>query len=339
VVLVLAVDGLAFRACSPWPALSDSMEHWYYKSTIRDRLALEALAKDRNKKRHAVLLGTSRMKAAWRPKQLDLSLPDTLKVIRLAHARVFPPEIRAAAEALRDRAPDVVVLGLSEVDTHTPVRLDQRTTFPNSKVYFEAARHLGIRWLLAKRESLYRTLLGNVVRSYRHRDLLGEAGLDRLRRFPGTTVPSALPALDPVQAGVLAELEDVGTDVPADRERTRKLHEQILSLSGLRAGPHSAANLDFLRRSVEILREAGSDVVIIELPVHPAAQRLYDPRLRGEFLTLTTELEDNFAVRVIRLEDQDTFDASDFVDLTHVGAGGTEMTTHTILSTMLDTRS
>lgn len=336
-LLVLAIDGLVFRASSPWRWLSKQIEHGFYQGVVSDRLIIELLGRRREGKRYSVLMGTSRMQKAWQPHLLEPGKPEWLIVKSLAHARIFPAEMRAAAEEMRDRAPDVVVLGISEAETHVPMMLDRRTSFPGAFLYLEAARHLGMGWLFEKRDGLYRGALAGLVASYRHRDVLGNAGLDRLRRFPSDPEPIEPRVLDPVEAEVLAEFNRGADNEHPIETDMRKFRRHMAQIQAITAGPHVDAQREFLRRAVEIFRDAGSEVVILELPLHPSTRRLYDSELRADFLALAAELERDLAARVIRLEDQPGFERSDFWDLIHVGPEGEKKLTQTILTAILET--
>lgn len=339
VVLLLAIDVLSFRIFSPWRAFDGRLDGWYHEDKLRDRLAIDALGRDAAKRTRAIVMGTSRMQQAWRPRLLDAPLPDDLEVFELAHARIYPTELRAAAAVMRDRAPDVVVLGVSELDTHVPVMLDRRTSYPDATLYVEAARHLGAGWLFDNRREFYRVVVGGAVAAYRHRGLLGDAGLDRLRRFDLPNPPLEPVTLTPLEEEIAAEFEARDTNPRRHKWRMNHVVRQVRLVGRVARGPHADAQQQFLVRAVETFRSAGSRVVIFELPLYPSARKLYDAEFRADFLALVAGLEVDPGVRVIRLEDQPEYERSDFKDITHVGSQGAAKTSRVILDAILDARS
>ncbi len=104
------------------------------------------------------------------------------------------------------------------------------------------------------------------------------------------------------------------------RERLR--HMQINSLINLRGGAGLELQQTFARDTIQRFTRAGSRVVILELPVYPAARRLYDPKMRVSFLDFAAQMERDFGVRLIPLEQQPDYRGYDFADFMHVGKRG-----------------
>jgi len=87
-------------------------------------------------------------------------------------------------------------------------------------------------------------------------------------------------------------------------------------------GKHVAVQMHLYRRALEVLREAGLEVVLVEGVLHPAARDLYDPGLRQEFVAFARRLEAELGVRFIPHEQMPRFAESDFYDLIHTTRRG-----------------
>jgi hypothetical protein len=335
--LVLAADVIGFRVLSPWRFIGRHADHWFYGELADDRIEIESIARRRSKPR-VLLMGTSRMAQAWEPRRIDPPVPDAIRVFSIKHTQVYPPVIRAVADELRDTAPEVVLLGISEVDTHRVVDLGNRTAFPSARLYFEAARDLGPGWLFQERQGLYRYLLGDLVVGYDQRKIIGKMGLEKLRRFK-TDRPARGAASFPdteQERDVVERLERAGTYQPGEAGLKRALRFQVEEMSELSAGPHANAQMAFVRRAVETFRAGGSEVILFELPVSPAAADLFDGGLRAEFLSFAETLEAELGARLVPLEAHRPFRTRDFTDLTHLEPRRAAETTEAMLEAIVD---
>ncbi len=96
-------------------------------------------------------------------------------------------------------------------------------------------------------------------------------------------------------------------------------------------GEHAELKRAFITRTVELLRAAGVEVIVVEGPLHPDAAELYDVRLREDFLAFMQRLTHEHGVRFTPLEELPHFEAKDFKDLLHVAPSGTLKLTGAIL--------
>ena len=97
---------------------------------------------------------------------------------------------------------------------------------------------------------------------------------------------------------------------------------QAGTMQEITAGAHVAVQMHLYRRALEVLREAGLEVVLVEGVLHPAARDLYDTGLRQEFVAFARRLEADLGVRFIPLEQMPRFAESDFYDLIHTTRRG-----------------
>lgn len=326
-LLFVLADALVFRVLSPWQFIGTHFQlENYNRHLLSDQLVLEALEKDPGGQPNVVLLGTSRMMHAWDPATLPQEQLPAARVLSLAHPAMYPPDIFTAVSRLPQGSTQLVVLGISETDTHAPLKIGPTTPFPSSASYLDTAQHLGLSWLFDQREGFYRTLVGELLLSYRYRDLFGDAGMNELRKFRGTRARRDERAIEEQVASLQLP--------PALRDSSRYGMEisgvEILRLTPVKAGVHVPVKMAFFRAAVERLTEEGVPVAIVELPLNPMAQGLYDGGLRDEFLQFCRELERDFAVVVVPLEQQAPYVIEDFRDLTHLRGEGIRRSTAVI---------
>lgn len=336
-LLVLALDLVSFRIAEPWDLLAAQMEldevelPWeaskapLFRGLVQDRRRLAALERDPPEGPLVFLLGTSRAERAFRPEVVAKRMPPGMRWVVIAHRRFFVMEIRGAVAQLLRHRPQAVVLGLSEVDTHSRLDLDDRSSMRSLRVWTEAAALLGPRFLWDRRTHYLRVALGDVLALYRMRGALGEAGLDALRRFEAlspseTDGGSRIPAEGHEAAWIYAQaLTAEGVAGPGTiRQRHKAFLKQTPLTQVLKRGSEQGVQQELLRRTVADFRDAGVRVVIVELPIYESGRSLYDPAFRLDFLEFVASLQRDYDVEFLPLEQQQEYRASDFVDLIHL---------------------
>jgi hypothetical protein len=90
--------------------------------------------------------------------------------------------------------------------------------------------------------------------------------------------------------------------------------------------------MGLLRRSVEILRAEGAEVIVIEPPLYPGVEALYDASIRDDFLAFARELAMDEGVYFVPLEAGPEYGKEDFGDLTHLDMGGASKFTRLVIS-------
>lgn len=185
--------------------------------------------------------------------------------------------------------------------------------------------------------------LVGIFNSYRYRDVLGRAGLDKARRF---SLGARLPAqrLQPPRPAIAG-----GAPTPLPRARLRRftaalperipqsaVRAEVQQIRSITRGEHARVQMALVRRGVRALRAAGVAVIVVEAPLHPEAGALYDTSIRTEFLDFAASLVNDYGVRFIPLEESGPFADSEFRDLTHVRGKGTVKLTRTILAAVRD---
>ncbi len=331
--LVFAADRAVLGHVGLWRALEQRLELAPRRlvrvelGIARDRLDLARLDEAAPGVERVLVMGNSR---AYDGFQFG-AVPDRLELAELLHAPISPLELRLfAREAVAHRA-DLLIVMLSEFDTHHPVRVVPRAGFADLRA--TAAIALASltgrsgwtpRFLLEKRVGLERLALAAAFDVYRYRDALDRAWLDEALGFEADAA-GRLPLL------VNRELEE--TDEPVgeipDLEAARALFGPALRdrfpdsyvplLRGIRSGPYVAASQDLVADAVAILRAADCEVLIVEGPLHPASYQLYDhAATRAEFLAFARRLEREHGAHLLTLEDSGPYSESDFADPLHL---------------------
>ncbi len=295
-------------------------------------------------KKVAVVLGTSRGMAGFSEPLIERETVgwDVVKLARPGHLAF---QTRSLIEELVDAKPDVVVLPISEFDTHRPVRIEPvsgRAT-ANMGAIVDLVRAGGPEFAWTNRSTLLRLLAASSFRTYRFRELLGLAGVHDLRRFPREGYDERAKGV-----GLLTGPDSIafwdGEELPVSEERLEAIARefqgplaptvrtlQIPMVREITAGTHAPIQSHLIRRGVERLQEAGIEVVIVETPLHPATRELYDSGLRAEFLELANGLDEMPGVTFLSLDEVGPFGAEDFGDVLHLGRSGQERISRAIL--------
>jgi hypothetical protein len=335
---VLALDRTAFGLHGTWAALAarDPL------GVATPRLALlDASVSDATRPR-VLVVGTSRVVDGFAARLAAEQLP-AAEWVKVAHPRFDPFTIRALVPDLLRTHPDVVVFVWSELDTHRPLRLEPvpGSSAASLGALWELVRATGWDFAVENRQSLYRLAATSALDGYRYRAALFQAGLDERRRFtldarlkPRRAIPrifgdpvywDARP--NPVSPAERSEL--VASFGPEADPRFVDLSVDFVA--EITPGRHVALQQGLLARSVELLREHGVEVIVIEGPLHPRAAELYDAGLRRDFLAFMARLQREQGVRFTPLEQLPAFEPGDFKDLLHTHGPGTRKLTGAVV--------
>lgn len=332
-VLVFVADRAVLGHVGLWRALEERLELVPRRlvrvelGIARDRLDLARLDAAAPGVERVLVMGNSR---AYDGFQFE-DVPERFALAELLHAPISPLELRLfAREAAAHRA-DLLIVMLSEFDTHRPVRVVPRAGFADLRA--TAAIALASltgrpgwspRFLLEKRVGLERLALAAVFDAYRYRDALDRAWLDEKLGFE----PDPAGRLPRLVERELEDADETSGDIP-DLEAARALFGQAFQgrfpdsyiplLRGIRSGPYVAATESLIEGAVAILRAADCEVLIVEGPLYPASYQLYDhAATRAEFLALARRLEREHGVHMLLLEDSGPYAEGDFADPLHL---------------------
>jgi len=344
VLLILAIDRLAFGSLVTWEQIHALLHgpNLLEAGVVQDRLELLKLDAQEGDEPRVFIVGSSRMHYGFQPeREPPASLP-AVSFTKLAHPQLFAFEIRAAVEEMRSRNPRIVVLALSEFDTHSRIKLVPGSSFGDLPAIVDLTREAGIGFVLERRVMLYRIAFGDYLDAYHYRGVLGRIGLDRVRSFrrdrrlrlsrrsegsvqfwAGDIKPIADEDLERIVAEFDARFPGRGSMI----ERA-----QFGLMRSISRGEHAEISMGLLRRSVQILRAAGAEVIVIEPPLYPGVEALYDASIRDDFLTFAQELAMDEGVHFVPLEAGPEYAKEDFGDLTHLDMGGASKFTRLVIS-------
>ena len=328
VLIILAVDRWALDDSRDWSRVLQhiGVERRLEVGLARDRVQLRKLDHLHEAYATALVLGNSRMAAGF---QFDAFSKEVRgRIGKLAHAGFNPLELRSLLSEVVEREPTVVMLLLSEFDTHAPLRLTPQAMGEDLGAVWELALTTPPGFVHEHRTDLLRMVLVSTLRGYRLRTVLGAAGLDEWRRFatderwPVINEERAEPALGrrvPMPRGIETLIGEGGVFPP---EAGPSIRQQASLLMALAGGAQADVQMQLVGSLVAGLREAGVRVVILEGPLHPIASHLRQPALRAEFVTFMQELSTDEGVSFVPLTEQPGYSPAEFTDLTHLNAAG-----------------
>jgi hypothetical protein len=262
---------------------------------------------------------------------------------KLGHPRFEPFVLLQLVPELVAARADAVVLILSELDTHRPLRLEP---VPGSSGASLAAiadllRVTGPRFALENRVTLYRLAASSASNAYRYRVDLERLAPGPLRAFARDPRFGETPKPDPFRPVAIWDGRHNAVPIPAQRHtfdlfppRMDQFNARLQAgtVQEITPGRHAAVQQALLRRTVEKLRRAGVEVVIVQGVMHPAAQDYYDPVRREEFAAFAAGLERDLGARFVPVAAMEPFAESDFYDLIHVNRQGAAKMTRGILA-------
>lgn len=305
---------------------------------VRDRIALAGLRRAPADRRRVIVMGNSRALDGFQFERV----PPSMELVKLTHAPISPLELRLfAREALASGA-DLLVMMLSEFDTHRPMRIVPRAGFADLRATLGLGldcllgRHgTSAGFLLEQRVPLERLAVAACADAFRYRDVLDRAWLDDALGFApdadgrlGALMSHDLEELpaDPAQH---AELEVLRARFP---EPARVSDTTLMTLRNIRSGPHAAANEALVEQAAALLAAGGCRLLIVEGPLHPVSYGLYDHAgTRAEFLAFLHRLQAEQGVDTLTLDETGPYPARSFVDALHLTrARGRELGARTL---------
>jgi hypothetical protein len=279
------------------------------------------------------LIGSSRLQHGFAPEQIPSLGVSHERLVKLAHPQFFPLEMRAVAETVAGYKPEIVVLALSELETHGALDLQSASSFGNFDAVWDLVTAMGLGFTIDNRTDLICISLNGWLNTYHYRAVLDRAWLGEFRNFVGreglqrdsgessgidTSLPPHYGALD--ERALLELVAELDAEFPGRTSIARR--PQFHALRSISSGEHAQANLRLLKNTIEILTEEGAKVVIVEPPLYPRARLLYDDVARNEFVNFAEQAAMHELVRFVPLPKDSTFGAQDFHDLTHLNSAG-----------------
>ncbi len=333
-VLLWLVAPLPLREVAVWEHLVSRAAdaEAVYRGVAVDQLDLVRLDATPKTRPRVLVMGTSRAHRGFLTLRARRARPE-VEFTRIAHAMLDPFVIRSLVAELIAREPDLVVLFLSEFDTHRPLRIEPipTTSAASPLAFVEVAWGQGFDFSWRNRESFYRIVAAGATPLYRFRDQIGQAGLNDFRTFPldGRLVERDRPLkmLATPALGRAARDRDLLSKLgPGLRARIRpELHPHFAQLTwfnDVRPGPHADEQMRIVERTVRRLARAGVRTAIIDTPLHPIAGPIQGAGARDEFLRFVERLHSVYGVVFVHESEMEPVDRMDFIDLLHVNEEG-----------------
>lgn len=340
---LLLADRLILNADGPWQrfAIDDA------NSAARSWLELAELRSAPRDRTRVIVVGTSKVIDGFVKDVAERQLPGAV-FAKMAYPRFEPFAIRMLIPDLIAAEPDAVVWIASELDTHRPLRLESvpGSSAASLAAIWELVQLTDWNFSIENRTSLYRLIATCAIRAYRFQLDLRLAGIDAWRVFPlhrwQRRPPK--PRSDPFRPVALWGATHHKLDDAALRT-TMDLFPPLMdpwdarmqsgTLQEITRGSHVRVQMALLRRSAELLREAGIQLLILEADLHPAAYDLYDrPALHKEFHDFGVQLRNDLGVLFVRPDQEGPLAESDYYDLIHTTRRGGTKLTRAILRTL-----
>jgi len=352
VIVVIAIDVLLFSSWGPWEALYPhvSVDDLLANGIARDRVQLQALAAVPEGKARVVVVGSSRAQVGYRFEFAEEVArgPLPFHVARLVHAGMNIFAIRSLVDELVGYRPDVVVLLLSEFDTHRPLEPRVAGSFGSFSAVVDLASVAGAKLGLEARAQFYRLALATLLDAYRYRRVVEWAGARTLRIFPmgeqgGPQVRTSSQSVFPYTAGEPSTLDarrarQLGEEI--ERRFSGKTRTSVLwetqRVRTITRGDHAEIQMRLVRGAVERLRAAGAEVIIVEGALSPLAAEYYDPTIRDDFVAFARGLARESGARFVPLKVSATYREEEFADLSHLNPEGSRKLTGVILQAVYE---
>jgi len=338
VAVILAADAWLLGPDGPWQAFVSADPN----SVVPARVALRDLRRAEAGRPRVAVVGTSMVIDGFDPEVAKRGLPGVY-FAKLGHPRFEPFVLLQLVPELIAAKVDAVVLILSELDTHRPVRLEPvpGSSGASLAAVVELLRLTGPRFAVENRTTLYRLLASSALRLYRYRVDLEKLVPARLRAFATDDRFGHAPRPDPFRPIAMWDGRHNAVPISAQRHTFDLFPPQMDQFTAriqagtvqeITPGRHAEVQQALLRRVVSELREAGIEVVIVQGLMHPASQDYYDPARREEFLRFAASLESELGARFVPASALEPLAESDYYDLIHVNHAGAAKMTRGILA-------
>ncbi len=326
------MDAWALGLGGPWDFFSERMnnEHPMERGVVSDRVEFARLAAEASDNPLVAVMGSSRAHASMHTHLLKKAAPG-IEVAALAHAGMHPFEIRGALDEVLALEPELVVILISEFDTHRPLRLMPQTSPGSFAALRELASQVGGDFVWEQRTTFLQVALASVVDLYRYREVFHVAGVEDYRMFSHPAAPRGQGVLKipyllegnaPLDMNMDEELQQLELVYPHLSLRARKAG--MTQCQSITRGPHATVQMFLLRKAVVRARSKGVRVLLVEGPLAPATKGFYDNSIRTDFLELAQELSQEEGVLFLALEESGPFPQEIFADLTHLNREGAQ---------------
>lgn len=343
--LVLVVEGLVLAPAAPFGPWDEFLvrlgdSHPLERGLTLDRLVLDRAAVDgapgASRRPRVTLVGTSRTDAAFQPELLADEFQPPIDFYEMAHARVFPHELRSMLPEVLSTRPDLLVSVLSELEFFMPLKVVPKARGPSWSALIDFADRVGWRFLLSsreRRELLLRSAAVCLSPTYRYRSVLDKTVFGVWRRFPmgqdGSLVTRVVtwpPLIADGQPLALSpeRLTELRTRLDEFYVgKARNVAVQYDQIRSLRNGEHAAIKMAMLEEVFAQVRAAGAEVLVLYGLIQPLAEPLYD-RAAGQqvFDAWIERVAADPGIHYLPFEAVGEFGPNDFRDLTHVNKQG-----------------
>lgn len=349
-VLVIWVDSKLFADRELWLKLRARLEALpepivrLELGMTKDILQLKNMRDAAPEMRRLIILGNSRARVGLNLRNLR---DDDILQAKIAHAGVSPYVMRTFAKEGAALSPDLVVLMLSELDTHRPVELVPGACFRSAPALGQLlTSEPSLSW--EQRHEVEQVAVGTFLNSYRYGDILDRAYLNdfldiriqeeepaskRQDQRRGRVIPRKRLVVEAENARFrirrisepdvppppIENIEEIRAEFAKSFKR-KKIQNSTLNIGyAIAFGPHVETQRGLIEKTIEILTDAGSKVLIVEGPLNPLTYMLYDEEAtRSDFLAFVEEMKVEYGVHFQSIDETGPYVPKDFSDLLHL---------------------
>ena len=306
-----------------------------YAGVLADRRALKAARAIDAAETKVFVVGSSRADQAFLAVLAEAAMPES-HFFKLTHTLMDPFATRATVGELLAAGADVVVLPLSEIETHRPLRIEPlpATSVADPWTAIELGRAAGLRFSWDNRSSFQRILVAKLLNGYRFRDVVGRALLNPLRDFdpPERLLGRRMPEMrgdavmgNPMRGNLEREvIWQLASQLPPRLERKSR---QLPWFAEVQRGLHAKLQMDLVASTVDALVEAGVRVVVLDCPSHPIGASVQQEGARERFVEFAQGLVRPGSVRLIMRDELPALRDEHFRDLLHLSQSGATIAT------------
>jgi hypothetical protein len=340
-VVLIATDRLVMRSSEPWSwahqrlSHDRTMDYWISLAQMRRW----RFARERDDRTRVVALGSSRAAAAFVPDKVSISETEWVHATTLGRPGIDPFVLRSMVDGVVALDPDVVVLYISEFDTHRAMFLIPRSTDPDLPSLVELLRYTSPDYCWDERHKLLQILAGGILETYHHRDVLLAAGLGSFSEFemgargldgPAPPAPARRFGSHRFADWHSTSFAERVAEIEASHGREIPLAE-FGQLYEMLRGEQVRAQESMIESAIERFGGAGVQVLIFETPLNPLGAALSQAGLRDDFLAFARRMERTHDSWFIPLERSGPFGPEQFADLTHLNFEAAVRTTRLVL--------
>ena len=326
ILILLALDSFVFGRLGPHERIVSGVRN----GSLLARERLMAASEVEPTRPRVVTVGSSQMDYALTQRSAERLAPD-LEFVEAAAAAMNPLSERSIVGPVLTARPALVVIGLSPLDTHSPIRLLQNRDAPDASAaaLWRVVAIAGPGFALRERNLLFRLLASNAVGAIRYYAAVQALGPRQWRSF---ALGDEL--VKPPLGNTFARVQIGAGPRPFPNSLFERVVETfetgLFAVRGMRQvndlqdGPHVEIQTALIEDTIAAYQAAGVPVIVVELPIHPIGDLAQDLENRSEFQRILRHMSERDGFEFVSLAEQPLWLGEEFLDVVHLNEAGAE---------------